>query len=96
MFVNPLTTSERLLIRIQKGQGTARTVDTTATSRNLNWFTDRFLWSSGNYVSSTSGKPRTFYLEGMDLPGSTPYALPHEQVFSDHIIEVGPLAGNMI
>jgi hypothetical protein len=96
VFVNPLTTSERLLIRIQKGQGTNRLVDTTATSRNLNWFTDRFLWSNGNYVSSTSGKPRTFYLEGMDLPGSTPYAMPHEQVFSDHIIEVGPLAGNMI
>lgn len=57
---------------------------------------DRILLeSNGNYVSS-SGKPRTFYLEGMDLPGSTPYALPHEQVFSDHIIEVGPLAGNMI
>ena len=52
-------------------------------------------WSGGPQCSS-SGGPRTFYLEGMDLSGSTPYALPHEQVFSDHIIQVGPLAGNLI
>jgi hypothetical protein len=61
------------------------------------WFTDSMVYAKNNYVDAAPGaaKPANFFIGGMDLLGGN-YALPQEQTYRNHLISVGPLAGNLI
>lgn len=96
VFQNPANPSQKLAIQVAQGTGTSRNVNTTANVIPLKWFTDKFLWPGSTYADGTRA-PKEFFLEGMDLPGSTMrFAVPQDQEYRDHLVEVGPLKGNMI
>ena len=60
----------------------------------LKWFTDAKIYPQNTYVEGTA-RPTNFFIGGMDLLHGQ-YALPQEQAYRDHLISVGPLAGNLI
>jgi hypothetical protein len=68
--------------------------DVLTNTVNQKWFTDTQIWADNRYVNS-SGRPANFFMSGMDLLGGQ-YALPQEKSYLDHLVSVGPLAGNLI
>jgi hypothetical protein len=93
-FENPSNNSEKLAIEIMNGAGVTYNSTALTNTVNLKWFVDTKLWPLSNYVNGGSS-PRDFFMEGMDLHGGD-YALPQEQKYCDHLVEAGPLKGNLI
>lgn len=93
-FENPTNAAERLAISVQRGGGVSFVTVNLVNTPNLGWFVNGKLWVDNNYVNGTT-TPRNFFMAGMDLLGGN-YALPQEQAYCDHLIEVGPLVGNLI
>jgi hypothetical protein len=93
-FENPGNTSERLAIGVRRGHGVTFNVDVLTNTVNLKWFTDSKLWSDNRYHNGVV-RPANFFMEGMDLTGGQ-YALPQEPDYRKHLVEMGPLAGNLI
>ncbi len=93
-FENPSNHSEKLLLEVTRGAGVSFGTTALTNTPKLKWFTDSFLWPASNYIDGAS-RPNDFFVEGMDLTGGN-YAMPQEQTYCNHLVEVGPLAGNLI
>jgi len=93
-FENPQKNSEKLAIGVRRGGGVMFFTDVLTNTANLKWFTDSKLWPENRYKNG-SAKPVNFFMSGMDLLGGR-YAVPQEQSYCDHLVEAGPLAGNLI
>jgi hypothetical protein len=93
-FANPQNASEKLAVGVRRGGGVSFVTDVLTNTANLKWFTDKLLWSDNRYMTGAA-KPAPFFMGGMDLLAGR-YALPQEQTYCDHLVEVGPLPGNLI
>jgi hypothetical protein len=93
-FENPKNKAEKLAIGVHRGGGVSFTTDVLTNTVNQKWFTDTMVNAQNTYVNGTA-KPANFFIGGMDLLGGK-YALPQEKAYRDHLISVGPLAGNLI
>jgi hypothetical protein len=92
IFTNPASSADRLAIKVTGS--VSRSVDVMTTSKDLHWFTDKFIWTGGNYPPGTS-RPGTFFMEGIDQVGGS-FALPQEQAWCDSLYSSGVLPGNRI
>ncbi len=93
-FANPAQANDKLAIEVRRGTGFNFNTTSLTNTLNLKWFADTKLWPGSSYTNG-SQRPNDFFMEGMDLGGGS-YALPQEQTYCDHLVEVGPLAGNLI
>jgi hypothetical protein len=79
-----------LILDIRRGAGIAFNSTVLTNTRDVQWFADTQLWPANSFHN---GGP--LIAEGMELPGHQ-FALPHDSDYRDRLVEVGPLAGNMI
>jgi hypothetical protein len=93
-FVNPRQPTEKLAISILRGAGITFNTAAATNTTNLKWFVDTQICADNRYVNGARA-PAPFFLAGMDL-GHGQYALPQEQTYRDHLVEAGPLQGNLI
>jgi hypothetical protein len=93
-FVNPTNANAKLAIGVGRGPGFTFNTTSMTNTVDLKWFTDAKLWPASTYVNGKS-RPTDFFMEGMFVSDGN-YALPQEQDYCDHLVEAGPLAGNLI
>ena len=96
-FENPANKAEKLAIGVQRAGGVSFSTDVLTNAMKQKWFADSMIYPQSNYIDAlpNAAKPTNFFIAGMDLLGGK-YALPQEKAYRDHLISVGPLAGNLI